>query len=113
MEIVIELLKMRGAKPTKAWNGKEAVEHFKNSPVGYYDCILMDMYMPVMDGCDAARQIRQLDREDSNAVPILAVTANAFAEDIDKTTAAGMNGHISKPLDFTALYKLMKKEVKK
>ena len=112
MEIVIELLKMRGAKPTKAWDGKEAVEKFKTSEEGYYDCILMDMYMPVMDGCEATRQIRILDRVDSKSIPIIAVTANAFSEDIDKTTAAGMNGHVSKPLDFSALYKLMKKEVK-
>lgn len=68
-----------------------------------YTCILMDMQMPVMDGCEAARRIRALERPDASSIPIIAVTANAFIEDIEKTTNSGMNGHISKPIDFTVL----------
>ena len=109
MEILTELLKMRGVEVTQAWNGKEAVEQFDASKPNYFDCILMDMHMPVMDGCQATQSIRKLHREDARTVPILAVTANAFAEDIEKTTAAGMNGHVSKPLDFNVLYDVMNK----
>ena len=109
MEILYEVLKMRGVEVTKAWDGKEALEKFKESQDGYFDCILMDMYMPNMDGCLATKNIRDLDRKDSKTVPIFAVTANAFAEDINKTEAAGMNGHMSKPIDFHLLFQLMKK----
>ena len=109
MEILTELLKMRGVEVTQAWNGKEAVERFDASKPNYFDCILMDMHMPIMDGCQATQSIRKLHRPDAGTVPILAVTANAFAEDIEKTTAAGMNGHVSKPLDFDVLYDVMDK----
>lgn len=113
MEILCEMLKMRGVEVTKAWDGEAAVEQFENSSEGYFDCILMDMYMPKMDGCDATRKIRAMDRKDSKDIIIVAVTANAFAEDINKTATAGMNGHVSKPLDFKTLYNLLKNNLKK
>ena len=108
MEILSELLKMRGVNVVKAWNGQEAVDRFNESEVGFFDCVLMDMNMPIMDGCDATRHIRNSGRKDAENVPIFAVTANAYAEDIEKTTAAGMDGHVPKPLDFDLLYKLVR-----
>lgn len=107
MEITTELLSMNGAGVVQAWNGSEALEAFKASEPGYFDAILMDMQMPVMDGCESARRIRALPRKDAKTVPIIAVTANAFAEDIVATTAAGMNAHISKPIDFATLAKTL------
>lgn len=97
MLIATEFLKMLGATMIEARNGQEALEAFANSQLGEIDAILMDMQMPVMDGCEATRAIRALDREDAARIPIVAVTANAFAEDIAKTTEAGMNGHVAKP----------------
>ena len=105
MEIACELLNLQGAQVTQAWNGREAVEIFENSPEYSFDVILMDMQMPEMDGCEAARRIRKMKRPDGKTVPIIAVTANAFAEDLAATTAAGMNAHISKPIDFKLLCK--------
>ena len=113
MEILYEMLKMRGVEVTKAMDGLEAIDQFSKAEEGYFDCILMDMYMPNMDGCDATRKIRALDRSDSKTIPIIAVTANAFAEDINKTATAGMNGHVSKPLDFNMLYCILVNKVKK
>ena len=103
MEIVTELLAMAGAQVTQAWNGKEAVELFQESPPYWYQAVLLDMQMPVLDGCGAARQIRALKREDAAAVPLIAATANVFPEDIAATAAAGMDAHVAKPIDFTAL----------
>ena len=103
MEIACELLDMYGAETIQAWNGQQAVELFRSSAEGEFDVILMDMQMPVMDGCEAARAIRRLHRKDAATVPIIAVTANAFAEDLAATAAAGMNAHISKPIDFRLL----------
>ena len=103
MEIVTELLTMSGAQVIGAANGAEAVEKFQRSAPYSVDAILMDMQMPVLDGCGAARAIRRLDRPDAAVVPIVAVTANAFAEDVDRTTAAGMNAHVSKPIDMDRL----------
>lgn len=107
MEIVTELLEMRGIKVIKAWNGREAVEAFEKSAEGEISMILMDMQMPVMDGCEATQAIRGMKRGDATRIPIIAVTANAFAEDISATTAAGMNVHISKPINFKVLEKTM------
>ena len=107
MEIATEILKMNGLELLQAWNGAEAVEIFRASAPFEIDAILMDMQMPVMDGCEAARRIRALNRPDAGRVPIVAVTANAFAEDIAATTAAGMDAHISKPIDFEALCKTL------
>ena len=103
MEIATELLSGAGVVVEQAWNGQEAVDAFVASEPGSVDAILLDMRMPVMDGCDAARAIRALPRLDAATVPIVAVTANAFAEDIAATTAAGMDAHVSKPIDFAAL----------
>lgn len=107
MEIVTELLTAQDVHVTQAWNGKEAVERFEEAEPFFFDAVLMDMQMPVLDGCGAARKIRALDRPDAQIVPMIAVTANAFAEDIAATTAAGMNAHISKPIDFKALQKTL------
>ena len=79
------------------------MERFRESAPFAFDAVLMDMQMPEMDGCEAARRIRALPRPDGKTVPIIAVTANAFAEDIAATTAAGLNAHISKPIDFALL----------
>lgn len=107
MEISAELLEMLGIEVHKAWNGREALDLFAGSEEGYFDAVLMDMQMPEMNGCDAARAIRALGRKDARTVPIIAVTANAFAEDIAATEAAGMNAHISKPIDFSMLQKTL------
>lgn len=98
MEISEFIIAEKGAVVTKAWNGKEAVETFANAPEGAFDVILMDVMMPVMDGCEAAKEIRALPRKDAKRVPIIAMTANAFTEDKIRTREAGMNEHLSKPL---------------
>ncbi|WP_195268012.1 response regulator [Eubacterium sp. 1001713B170207_170306_E7] len=103
LEIACELVGMSGAVVSSATNGAEAVDAFKASVPGYYDLILMDVQMPVMDGYEATRQIRAMNRPDA-AVPIFAMTANAFAEDTEKSKASGMDDHISKPIDTTVLY---------
>lgn len=108
MEIITELLTMKELVVVQAWNGKEALEIFKNSKENEFDMILMDMQMPELNGCDATKEIRKLAREDAKEIPIIAVTANAFAEDIAATTMAGMNSHISKPIDFPILEKVLK-----
>ena len=88
-----------GAAVTKAFNGQQAVYTFSKAPAGTFDIILMDVMMPVMDGYEATRKIRSLDRPDAKTIPIIAMTANAFAEDVEESRKAGMNEHISKPLD--------------
>ena len=105
MEICCEMLGMAGIEVTQAWNGREALEVFRSSPVSYFDAVLMDMQMPEMDGCEAASAIRNLkhERADAETVPIIAITANAFSEDIEATEKAGMNAHISKPINFPVL----------
>ena len=103
MEIATELLQMRGAEVTPAENGRLAVEAFQAQSPHFFDAILMDMQMPEMDGCQAARAIRALDRPDAQAVPIIALTANAFAEDINRTAQAGMNAHLAKPINIEQL----------
>ena len=97
---------------TAVGDGQEALEAFANSQLDAIDAILMDMQMPVMDGCEATRAIRALDREDAVTVPIVAVTANAFAEDIAKTTEAGMNGHVAKPFTVEELTDVLGKLMK-
>ena len=98
MEISEFIVAEKGAVVTKAWNGKEAVETFAKAPEGAFDVILMDVMMPVMDGCEAAKEIRALPRKDAKRVPSIAMTANAFTEDKIRTREAGMNEHLSKPL---------------
>ena len=106
-EIAEELIGATGASVESAEDGVQAVEKFKESAEGYYDLILMDVQMPHMDGYEATRCIRALGRSDAQKVPIFAMTANAFAEDVQKSREAGMNVHISKPLDIRAVYKQM------
>lgn len=110
-EILAAVLNSMGIQVVTAADGMEAVQLFAEQKPYEIDVILMDMQMPKMDGCQAAIAIRQMQREDAKDVPIIAVTANAFAEDIDKTTKAGMNGHVSKPIDNTVLSQTMKKLV--
>ena len=107
MEIATEMLSAQGVVISQAWNGREAVDMFAASGINEFDAVLMDMQMPVLDGCSAAMEIRALSRADARTVPIIAVTANAFAEDIAKTTEAGMNAHISKPIDFSVLTRVL------
>ena len=102
-EIGQALLEQYGAQVTTAFDGQDALEQFAASAPGSFDAILMDMQMPRLDGCGAARAIRALERPDAAAVPIVAVTANAFAEDIAQTIEAGMNAHVPKPIDYAVL----------
>ena len=96
---------------TKTWDGQEAVELFRNSEPGEFDVILMDIMMPVMNGYEATKMIRSLDREDAKTIPIIAMTANAFTEDRLKAKEAGMNENIVKPLDVELLIKVIHKLV--
>lgn len=109
MEIIEFLLNDVGIKVTKAADGQQAVEAFAASPVGGFDAILMDVMMPVRDGHEATRAIRAMDRPDAKSIPIFAMTANAFAEDRLKALQAGMNEHLSKPIDPDTLYRLLVK----
>ena len=111
MEIAEFMLQNEGADVTKAWNGQEAVEVFKKSEPGEFDVILMDIMMPVMNGYEATKMIRSLDREDAKAIPIIAMTANAFTEDRLRAKEAGMNEHIAKPVDVRLLVKVICKLV--
>ncbi|MDE6219601.1 MAG: response regulator, partial [Lachnospiraceae bacterium] len=110
-EIAIELLSQTGVQIETAENGLRAVEAFENSPEGYYDLIFMDIQMPVMNGYDAARKIRQLPRKDAESIWIIAMTANAFVEDIRLSKEAGMNEHCSKPVDADRLYEILRKRL--
>lgn len=116
MEIAEFLLQEHGATVSRAWNGREALELFSASAPGYYDLILMDIMMPVMDGTAAARAIRALPRPDAKAIPILAMSANAFSDDIRQSLAAGMNEHLSKPIEegklLTVIARLLGKDEK-
>lgn len=109
MEIAKEIFERAGFEVDCACNGKEAVEKFEASPNGYYDAILMDIHMPVMNGYEAARTIRALEREDAPAVIILAMTANAFYEDAQEAVKNGMNEHFAKPIDPEAIFASLKK----
>mgnify|MGYP002672719332 CR=1 FL=1 len=111
MEIAEFMLQNEGAEVTKAWNGQEAVERFRKSNPGEFDVILMDIMMPVMNGYEAAKLIRSLDREDARVIPIIAMTANAFTEDRMRAKEAGMDEHISKPVDVKLLVKVIHKLV--
>lgn len=112
MEITMALLDTHDLQVTPAENGREALELFQDSEPFYFDAILMDMQMPEMDGCTSSQSIRELDRPDAKSVPIIALTANAFAEDIAQTTNAGMNAHLSKPIDANLLFATLEKHIK-
>ena len=107
MEIAEFMLQNEGAAVSKAWNGQEAVEIFRNSVLGEFDAILMDIMMPVMNGYEATKMIRSMDREDAKVIPIIAMTANAFTEDRLRVKEAGMNEHIAKPIDIKLLVKVI------
>ena len=109
MEIAEFLVSEHGAKVTKAWNGKEAVEAFQASEPGFFDLILMDIMMPEMDGLEATRAIRALDRPDAATVLISAMSANAFPDDVQRSLDAGMNAHIAKPLDEAKVMEVLEK----
>ncbi len=111
-EILADLLDMEGILSERAENGQVAVDLFQKSAAGYYDGILMDLRMPVMDGLEATRRIRALDRPDAGTIPILALTANAFEEDVQNSLAAGMNAHLPKPADIDMLCATLKKCMK-
>ena len=99
-----KILRMKGMTADHAVNGKLAAEMFAASPEGYYSAILMDIRMPVMDGLSAASAIRASERHDAGTVPIIAMTANAFDEDVQNSLQAGMNAHLSKPVEPDKLY---------
>ena len=111
MEIAQFLLNNAGAEVTKAVNGREAVELFQKSEIGAFDVILMDIMMPQMDGYQATRAIRAMDRPDAATVPIIAMTANAFADDRQKAQEAGMNEHVTKPLESGLLLRTIKEQI--
>ena len=106
-EIIMMILSMREMDVELAENGQIAVEKFAGHEAGYYDAILMDMRMPVMDGLEATRTIRAMDREDAKRIPIIALTANAFDEDVQRSMQAGLNAHLSKPVEPEALFKTL------
>ena len=112
MEIAEFVLQNEGAVVTKAWNGQKAVDIFRKSRPGEFDAILMDIMMPVMNGYEAAKMIRSLDREDAKVIPIIAMTANAFTEDKMRAKEAGMDEHIAKPVDGKLLVKVINELVK-
>ena len=106
-EIMIDLLEMEGIDADHAENGRKAVEMFAASPAGTYAGILMDVRMPEMDGLEAAAAIRALNRSDARRIPIIALTANAFDEDVQRSLQAGMNAHLSKPVDSEQLVRVL------
>ena len=109
MEIICTILENYGIKTEQAVNGKEAVRRMEESVPGYYDMIFMDIMMPEMDGLEATRTIRNLDREDCKKIPVYAMSANAFDEDVKRSLASGMNGHLSKPVNLQVLEKTLQK----
>ena len=108
-EILMEILSQSGFVPVHAQNGQEAVEIFERSKINEFRIILMDMRMPVLDGCEASSKIRKLDREDAKTVTIFACTANSFQEDREKALASGMNDFLTKPIDINAMLRKMEK----
>lgn len=108
LEVAVKLLQMVGVSVSCAEDGSRAVEMIRKSAEGEYDCILMDINMPVMDGYEATKLIRSMDRPDAKTIPIYAMTANAFSEDVTAALNAGMNGHIAKPIETMVLYQTLK-----
>ena len=109
MEIVRPILWEAGISTDGAFNGQEALSAFEASEDGYFQAILMDLQMPVMDGYTAARKIRESAHPQAADIPVVALTANAFAEDIAKALAAGMNDHVAKPIDYERLFGVLEK----
>lgn len=113
MEIAIFLLHDSGVQTVPVQNGRQALAAFRDSEPGSFDAILMDVMMPEMDGLEAAKAIRALDRPDAKTIPIIAMTANVFKEDREKCLAAGMNAHLSKPLDAETMKRTISEQLKK
>ena len=111
-EIMMMLLQMQGMETEHAENGKIAVEMVEKNPANYYDAILMDIRMPVMDGLQATEEIRKLDKEDAKTIPILAMTANAFDEDVQRSLQAGMNAHFAKPVEPETLFNALREFIR-
>ena len=111
-EIMTMVLAMREITVDHAENGKIALQMFTDREEGYYDAILMDMRMPVMDGLEATRAIRSLNRKDALTVPIIALTANAFDEDVQRSMQAGLNAHLSKPVEPDALFETLERLIR-
>ncbi len=111
-EIVMMILNARGVEVELAENGKEAVDLFEGTPAGYFDAILMDMRMPVMDGLEATKKIRASGHDDAGSIPVIALTANAFDEDVQRSMQAGPNAHLSKPVEPEALFETLESLVK-
>ena len=108
-EIAAELLQMTGAAVDSARNGQEALDKFREAGEGYYQLIFMDIQMPVMNGYDCVKAIRNLERADAGSIPIIAMTANAFAEDVIMSAQAGMNEHLAKPIKSSQLAEILQK----
>ena len=106
-EIIKQILKMKKIDVDYAENGLIALEMFSKSKLNYYDAVLMDIRMPVMNGLEATTSIRALEREDAKKIPIIALTANAFDEDVQQSLQAGMTAHLSKPVEIDQLYKTL------
>ena len=106
-QIMMKILEMRGIEADLAENGRIAVDLFSSKPEGYYDAILMDMRMPEMDGLTATSTIRGLSRADAKTIPIIALTANAFDEDVQRSLQAGLNAHLSKPVQPDVLFETL------
>lgn len=113
MQILVELLSLKKIKVLQAWNGEEAVGMYKQSELYSIDAVLMDIQMPVMDGLDAAKLIRKSNREDAASIPIIALSANIFEEDIAESSAAGMDAHLAKPISLNMLYATLSEFIKK
>ena len=111
-EILRSMLDLKGASCVICSNGKQVVEAFEESEPDQYDAVLMDVQMPVMNGYEATKMIRSLDREDAKTIPIIAMTANAFTEDRIRAKEAGMDEHVAKPVDVELLIKVIHKLVK-
>ncbi len=111
VELMKNILVHKNFEVDVAFDGKEGVDHFLNQPSGHYDVILMDIRMPVMDGLTAAKMIRESSHPDSKKIPIIAMTANVFEEDVKKSYGAGMNAHLSKPVNVRQLYGLLQKQI--
>lgn len=110
-EIANRLLSDKGIIVTNAVNGKDGVDKFSESEIGFYDLILMDIRMPIMDGLEATKKIRSLNREDAALIPIIAISANAFDDDIAACKAAGMNAHLGKPIVLEKMFETIEKNV--
>ena len=111
-EIMEMVLQMREIQADRAENGEVAVELFRSHPEGYYDAVLMDMRMPKMDGLEATRAIRSMNRPDAASIPIIALTANAFDEDVQRSMQAGLNAHLSKPVQPELLFETLESLIK-